>query len=90
MGGETRLRLLAPPGENSDLNIANRGLSMVPNSRRPGGGVQEVIQTGEDTREDLTQFLCASHVLKGKGRSESQGSRAVGLHAVHSEVGGRG
>lgn len=26
--------------------------------------------------EDLTQFLCANHVLKGKDASESQGSRA--------------
>lgn len=28
--------------------------------------------------EDLTQFLCANHVLKGKDTSESEGGRGRG------------
>lgn len=28
--------------------------------------------------EDLTQFLCANHVLKGKDTSESEGGRRQG------------
>lgn len=32
--------------------------------------------------EDLTQFLCANHVLKGKDTSESEGGRGQGGWAL--------
>lgn len=32
--------------------------------------------------EDLTQFLCANHVLKGKDTSESEGGRRQGRSAL--------